>query len=96
MIPTGVGVGLTFPTLIGVSAGLLPPSSFATGSGVINMIRQAALAIGVAISVAIAGAPASLSDRLLERPPRCAIATPHGNLNRTRSLPATSKRLMGV
>jgi hypothetical protein len=49
---------------MGVSAGSLPPSSFATGSGVINMIRQAALAIGVAIFVAIVGSPASLSDRI--------------------------------
>jgi EmrB/QacA subfamily drug resistance transporter len=65
MIPTGIGVGLTFPTLMGVSAGSLPPSSFATGSGVINMIRQAALAIGVAIFVAILGAPASMSDRIV-------------------------------
>jgi EmrB/QacA subfamily drug resistance transporter len=64
MIMTGIGVGLTFPTLMGVSAGSLPPSSFATGSGVINMIRQAALAIGVAIFVAIIGAPASLSERI--------------------------------
>ena len=58
MVPTGIGVGLTFPTLMGVSAASLPPSSFATGSGVINMIRQAALAIGVAIFVAIIGSPA--------------------------------------
>jgi EmrB/QacA subfamily drug resistance transporter len=64
MIPTGIGVGLTFPTLMGVSAGSLPPSSFATGSGVINMIRQAALAIGVAMFVAILGAPASLGERI--------------------------------
>jgi len=49
MIPIGIGVGLTFPTLMGVSASGLPPSSFATGSGVINMIRQASLAVGVAI-----------------------------------------------
>jgi len=64
LVPIGIGVGLTFPTLMGVSAGSLPPSSFATGSGVINMIRQAALAIGVAIFVAIVGSPASLSDRI--------------------------------
>ena len=64
MIPIGIGVGLTFPTLMGVSAGSLPPSSFATGSGVINMIRQAALAIGVAIFVAIVGSPGSMSDRI--------------------------------
>jgi EmrB/QacA subfamily drug resistance transporter len=59
MIPTGIGVGLTFPTLMGVSTSALPSSSFATGSGVINMIRQASLAIGVAIFVAIIGSPAS-------------------------------------
>jgi EmrB/QacA subfamily drug resistance transporter len=64
MIPIGIGVGLTFPTLMGVSAGSLPPSSFATGSGVINMVRQAALAIGVAIFVAIAGMPESMSERI--------------------------------
>jgi EmrB/QacA subfamily drug resistance transporter len=64
MIPIGIGVGLTFPTLMGVSAGSLPPSSFATGSGVINMIRQAALAIGVAIFVAIAGMPDSMTERI--------------------------------
>jgi EmrB/QacA subfamily drug resistance transporter len=64
MIPTGIGVGLTFPTLMGVSSSSLPPSSFATGSGVINMIRQSALAIGVAIFVAIIGSPASLEARV--------------------------------
>jgi EmrB/QacA subfamily drug resistance transporter len=64
MVLTGIGVGLTFPTLMGVSAGSLPPSSFATGSGVINMIRQAALAVGVALFVAIAGSPATLAARV--------------------------------
>jgi hypothetical protein len=42
----------------------LPSSSFATGSGVINMIRQAALAVGVAIFVAIIGSPSSLAERV--------------------------------
>jgi MFS family permease len=60
----GIGVGLTFPTLMGVSAGSLPPSLFATGSGVVNMIRQAALAIGVAIFVTIVGTPTSLAERV--------------------------------
>lgn len=64
MVPTGIGVGLTFPTLMGVSTAALPPSSFATGSGAINMIRQAALAIGVAVLVAIIGAPASPAEAL--------------------------------
>jgi MFS family permease len=64
MVPMGIGVGLTFPTLMGVSAAALPPSSFATGSGVINMIRQAALAIGVAIFVAVLGPATSQADRI--------------------------------
>ena len=42
----------------------LPSSAFATGSGVINMIRQAALAVGVAIFVAIIGNPVSMSERI--------------------------------
>jgi hypothetical protein len=50
---------------MGVGIGALPVSSFATGSGVINMIRQAALAIGVAIFVAVVGAPASQAERLV-------------------------------
>src|SRR5258706_92469 len=65
MIPTGIGVGLTFPTLMGVSGAALPPSSFATGSGVVNMIRQASLAVGVAIFVAIVGSPASTAERVV-------------------------------
>ena len=64
MIPTGIGVGLTYPTLMGVSGGALPPSAFATGSGVVNMIRQASMAIGVAVFVAIVGSPASLIERV--------------------------------
>lgn len=64
MMFTGIGVGLTFPTLMGVGAGSLPPSSFATGSAVINMIRQAALAIGVAIFVAILATPVSMAERI--------------------------------
>ena len=61
---SGVGVGLTFPTLMGVSTASLPVSSFATGSGVVNMIRQAAIAIGVAIFVALVASPESPAARL--------------------------------
>jgi hypothetical protein len=64
MAPIGIGVGLAFPTLMGVSVSALPASAFATGSGVINMVRQAAMAIGVAIFVAILGAPDSLPGRV--------------------------------
>jgi EmrB/QacA subfamily drug resistance transporter len=52
---TGIGVGLTLPTLMGTATASLPPHSFATGSAVINMIRQTGLAIGVAVLVAVLG-----------------------------------------
>lgn len=55
MVPIGIGVGLVFPTIMSVGTSVLPTSSFATGSAVINMIRQACLAVGVAIFVAITG-----------------------------------------
>jgi EmrB/QacA subfamily drug resistance transporter len=61
---TGIGVGLTMPTLMGTAAASLPPSSFATGSGVVNMIRQTGMAIGVAGLVALVGAAGAPSDRL--------------------------------
>ncbi|HVY16630.1 MAG TPA: MFS transporter [Rhodopila sp.] len=64
MMLSGVGVGLTFPTLMGVGASSLPPSSFATGSGVINMIRQAGIAIGVAVFVAVIASAATPAERL--------------------------------
>ncbi len=40
-------------------ASALPSHSFATGSAVINMLRQIGLAIGVAILIAILGSPGS-------------------------------------
>jgi EmrB/QacA subfamily drug resistance transporter len=59
MILTGIGVGLTLPTLMATGASSLPPHSFATGSAVINMLRQIGLAIGVAMLIAIIGSPHS-------------------------------------
>jgi hypothetical protein len=44
---------------MGVGTSALPASSFATGSGVINMVRQLGLAVGVAIFVAIVGSSGS-------------------------------------
>ncbi len=55
MLLTGAGVGLTLPTLMGAAAASLPPHAFATGSAVINMIRQTGLALGVAVLVAVLG-----------------------------------------
>ena len=60
----GIGVGLTYPTLMGAGTAALPPSSFATGSGILNMTRQTALALGVAIFVAILGTPQGPVQRL--------------------------------
>ena len=56
---TGIGVGLTLPTLMATAAASLPPTSFATGSAVVNMLRQVGLAIGVAVFIAVLGSPAS-------------------------------------
>jgi EmrB/QacA subfamily drug resistance transporter len=55
MMITGVGVGLTLPTMMAAGSSALPPQSFATGSAVINMLRQTGLALGVAILVAVLG-----------------------------------------
>jgi len=55
MLLTGAGVGLTLPTLMGAATASLPPHAFATGSAVINMIRQTGLALGVAVLVAVLG-----------------------------------------
>lgn len=60
----GAGVGLTYPTLMGVGTAALPPSSFATGSGILNMTRQTALALGVALLVAIVATPHTPLERL--------------------------------
>src|SRR4051794_37405498 len=64
MILTGIGVGLTLPTLMATGASALPSHSFATGSAVINMLRQIGLAIGVALLVAILGTPGSPAEVL--------------------------------
>ncbi|WP_259315382.1 DHA2 family efflux MFS transporter permease subunit [Capillimicrobium parvum] len=64
MLVTGVGVGLTLPTLMATAAGSLPPQSFATGSAVINMLRQVGLAVGVAVLIAVLGTASGATDQL--------------------------------
>jgi EmrB/QacA subfamily drug resistance transporter len=59
MLLTGIGVGLTLPTMMATGASSLPPASFATGSAVVNMFRQIGLAIGVAVFIAVLGSPRS-------------------------------------
>jgi MFS family permease len=53
----GVGVGLTLPTMMASATSELPPEHFATGSAVVNMLRQVGLAVGVAVLVAVLGTP---------------------------------------
>ncbi|WP_316574807.1 MFS transporter [Nocardia canadensis] len=57
MLLTGLGVGLTLPTAFAAGAGTLAPHRFATGSAVLSMSRQLGLAVGVALLVALLGAP---------------------------------------
>jgi EmrB/QacA subfamily drug resistance transporter len=64
MLMTGIGVGLTLPTFMSTGASALPPQSFATGSAVINMLRQVGLAIGVAVLIALLGMPHSPAQTL--------------------------------
>ena len=59
LILTGIGVGLTLPTMMATAAASLPPTSFASGSAVVNMLRQVGLAIGVAVLIAVLGSPHS-------------------------------------
>jgi EmrB/QacA subfamily drug resistance transporter len=61
---TGAGVGLVLPTFMATGASSLPSQSFATGSAVINMMRQVGLAIGVAVLVAVLGTPTSPAAQL--------------------------------
>ena len=56
---TGIGVGLTLPTLVATGSASLPASAFATGSAVVNMSRQIGLAVGVAVLIAVLGSPHS-------------------------------------
>jgi EmrB/QacA subfamily drug resistance transporter len=64
MILTGIGVGLTLPTMMATGTASLPPHSFATGSAVVNMFRQIGLAVGVAVLIALLGSPHSASATL--------------------------------
>lgn len=62
MMLTGVGTGLALPTLIATGSASLPAHSFATGSAVVNMLRQIGLAIGVAVLIAVLGTPHTAGD----------------------------------
>ena len=65
IVLTGIGVGLTLPTMMSTGTGSLPSSAFATGSAVVNMFRQIGLAIGVAVLIAVLGSPHSPAATLV-------------------------------
>ena len=54
---TGIGVGLTLPTILASATAELPPARAATGSAVVNMARQIGTVFGIAVLVAILGSP---------------------------------------
>jgi len=62
LLVTGIGVGLTLPSLASAAASSLPPARFATGSAVLNMSRQLGSALGVAVLFAVIGTPTALSS----------------------------------
>jgi EmrB/QacA subfamily drug resistance transporter len=64
LVIAGVGVGLTLPTMMASATSELPPENFATGSAVVNMLRQVGLAIGVAVLIAVLGTPRSAHEVL--------------------------------
>jgi hypothetical protein len=55
MLLTGVGVGLTLPTMMATASASLPPEAFGAGTAVVNMLRQVGLSVGVALLVAVLG-----------------------------------------
>jgi MFS family permease len=64
MVLTGIGVGLTLPSVSAAAVSALPPARLATGSAVLQMARQLGIALGVAILIAIFGHPAP--DQVLD------------------------------
>jgi EmrB/QacA subfamily drug resistance transporter len=59
LLLTGVGLGFTMPIVFGAATAPLPPHRFATGSALVNMVRQVGITLGVAVLVAVLRTPAS-------------------------------------
>jgi EmrB/QacA subfamily drug resistance transporter len=59
VLVTGFGVGFTLPNIFTAGVAGLSPERYATGSAVLSMARQFGAALGVAIFVAVLGAPAA-------------------------------------
>ncbi|HEV8574770.1 MAG TPA: DHA2 family efflux MFS transporter permease subunit, partial [Dehalococcoidia bacterium] len=57
LILTGIGVGLTLPTLSSAAVHGLAPNRFAVGSAVNQTVRQLGSVLGVALVIALLGSP---------------------------------------
>ena len=62
MLLTGIGTGLALPTIMATGSASLPAASFATGSAVVNMLRQIGMALGVAVLIAVLGTPGTVDE----------------------------------
>jgi MFS family permease len=60
MLLGGVGVGLALGTLMAAGATALPPNRSATGSAIVNSVRQIASALGVAVLVTVLASSGSV------------------------------------
>ena len=81
---TGIGVGLTLPTLTAIGATSLPQHRFATGSAVIQMSRQVGYTLGVAVLVAVLGTHSGSADQVRAFPPRLGGRRGHRDPGRCR------------
>lgn len=63
MIMSGVGVGLALGTLVAAGVSALPGHRSATGSALVNSVRQISATVGVAILVAVVGSHIGPSSR---------------------------------
>ena len=58
-IVAGVGAGISFPTISAVAVAAAPGERFATATAITGVARQIGAAIGVAVLIAVIGAPAT-------------------------------------
>ncbi len=58
-IVAGIGAGISFPTISAVAVAAAPGDRFATATAITGVARQLGAAIGVAVLIAVIGAPAT-------------------------------------
>ncbi|WP_282204372.1 hypothetical protein [Kitasatospora fiedleri] len=63
MVLSGIGVGLALGTLVAAGVASLPAHRAATGSALVNSVRQMSATVGVALLVAVVGAETGPAQR---------------------------------